>query len=187
MGGPVKTWAGEVATWAWRAGPEAVSTLPGPPLSWLTWSCPAPSLERSLTEPEACPSDRAGGRPATHLLFRDPGPCTSQEPLRETLGPRLIHNLQSCSPLPGRRGLTVLRGDGVKPLIYLQLSSVTQSCPTLCDPVDHSTPGFPVHHQLPEFAQTRVHLVGEAIQPSHPLWSPSPPAFSLSQHQGLFP
>ena len=187
MGGPVKTWAGEVATWAWRAGPEAVSTLPGPPPSWLTWSCPAPSLERSLTEPEACPSDRAGGRPATHLLFRDPGPCTSQEPLRETLGPRLIHNLQSCSPLPGRRGLTVLRGDGVKPLISLQLSSVAQSCPTLCDPVDHSTPGFPVHHQLLEFAQTRVHLVGEAIQPSHPLWSPSPPAPNPSQHQGLFP
>ena len=68
----------------------------------------------------------------------------------------------------------------------VQFSSVAQSCPTLCDPMDCSTPGLPVHHQLPEFAQTHVHWVGDAIQPSHPLSSPSPPAFSLSQHQGLF-
>ena len=55
-----------------------------------------------------------------------------------------------------------------------------------CDPMDCSTPGLPVHHQLPELAQTQVHVVGDAIQPSHPLSSPSPPAFNLSQHQGLF-
>ena len=67
-----------------------------------------------------------------------------------------------------------------------QFSSVTQSCPTLCDPMNHSTPGLPVHHQLLESTQTHVHRVGGAIQPSHPLSSPSPPAFSLSQHQGLF-
>ena len=66
------------------------------------------------------------------------------------------------------------------------LSSVTQSCPTLCDPMDYSMPGFPVHHQLPELSQTHVHWVGDSIQPSHPLPSPSPPAFNLSQHQGLF-
>ena len=65
-------------------------------------------------------------------------------------------------------------------------SSVTQLCPTLCDPMDCSTPGFPVHHQLPELAQTPVHRVGDAIWPSHPLSSPSPPTFNLSQHQGLF-
>ena len=64
--------------------------------------------------------------------------------------------------------------------------SVTQSCPTLCDPMDCSTPGLPVHHQFPELSQTRVHWVGDAIQPSHPLLSPSPPAFNLSQPQGLF-
>ena len=64
--------------------------------------------------------------------------------------------------------------------------SVTQSCPAPCDPMDCSTPGLPVHHQLPELAQTHVHWVGDAIQPSHPLLSPSPPTFSLSQHQGLF-
>ena len=67
-----------------------------------------------------------------------------------------------------------------------QFSSVTQSCPTLCHPMDCSMPRFPVHHQLPEFTQTHVHRVGDAIQPSHPLSSRSPPALNLSQHQGLF-
>ena len=67
-----------------------------------------------------------------------------------------------------------------------QFSSVVQSCPTLCDPMNRSTPGLPVHHQLPEFSQTHVHRVGNAIQPSHPLSSPSPPAPNPSQHQGLF-
>ena len=67
-----------------------------------------------------------------------------------------------------------------------QFSSVTQSCPTLCDPVDWSTLDLPVHHPLPEFTQTHVHWVGDAIQPSHPLLIPSPPIFNLSQHQGLF-
>ena len=66
----------------------------------------------------------------------------------------------------------------------VQFSSVAQSCPTLCNPMDCSTPGLPVHHQLLEF--THVHQVSDAIQPSHPLSSPSPPAFNLSQHQGLF-
>ena len=64
--------------------------------------------------------------------------------------------------------------------------SVAQLCPGLCDPMDCSTPGFPVHHQPPDLAQTHVHQVSDAIQPSHPLLSPSPPAFNLSQHQGLF-
>ena len=64
----------------------------------------------------------------------------------------------------------------------VQFSSVSQSCATLCDPTDCSTPGLPVHHQLPVFTQTRVHWVGDAIQPSHPLLSPSPPHFNLSQH-----
>ena len=70
--------------------------------------------------------------------------------------------------------------------IYLvQFSSVTQLCPTLCDPMNRSMPGLPVHHQLPEFTQTHVHRVGDAIQPSHPLLSPSPPAPNPSQHQSF--
>ena len=68
----------------------------------------------------------------------------------------------------------------------VQFSSVAQSCPTLCDPMDCSMPGLPVHHQPLEFTQTHVHWVGDAIQPSPPLLSLSPPAFNLSQHQGLF-
>ena len=68
----------------------------------------------------------------------------------------------------------------------VQFSSVAQSCPTLCNPMNHSTPGLPVHHQLPEFTQTLVHQVSDAIQPSHPLSSPSPPAPNPSQRQGLF-
>ena len=68
----------------------------------------------------------------------------------------------------------------------VQFSSVIQSCLTLCDPMNRSMPGLPVHHQLPESTQTQVHRVGDAIEPSHPLLSPSPPALNLSQHQNLF-
>ena len=73
-----------------------------------------------------------------------------------------------------------------KKFIYLQFSSIAQSCPILCNPIDCSTPVLPVHHQLPESTQTHVQWVGDAFQPSHPLLSPSPPSFNLSQHQGLF-
>ena len=82
----------------------------------------------------------------------------------------------------GNRSLTqflwVLKSD--------QIRSVSQSCPTLCDPMNRSTPGLPVHHQLLEFTQTHIHRVSDAIQPSHPLSSPPPPAPNPSQHQSLF-
>ena len=71
-------------------------------------------------------------------------------------------------------------------VFHVVLSSVAQSCPTLCDPMNHNSPGLPVHHQLPEFTQTHVHRVCDAIQPSYPLSSPSPPAPNPSQHQSLF-
>ena len=71
-------------------------------------------------------------------------------------------------------------------VIFSQFSSVDQACQTLCDPMNRSAPGLPVHHQLLELIQTHVHWVGDAIQASHPLSSPSPPAFNLSQHSGLF-
>ena len=71
---------------------------------------------------------------------------------------------------------TVLNTTELCTLVNFQIRSVAQSCPTLCDPMNRSTPGLPVHHQLPEFTQTRVHRVSDAIQPSHPLASPSPPA-----------
>ena len=74
----------------------------------------------------------------------------------------------------------------ILPFSSVQFSSVTQSCPTLCNPMNHSTPGLPVHHQLPEFTQIHIHRVSDAIQPSHPLSSPSSPASNPSQHQSLF-
>ena len=88
--------------------------------------------------------------------------------------------------LPRRPGSYLQHAGSSRHVSSVQFSSVTQSCPTLCDPMDCNTPGLPVHHQLPEFTQTHVHWVSDAIQPSHPLSSPSPPAFNLSQHQGLF-
>ena len=75
---------------------------------------------------------------------------------------------------------------GMSQFSSVQLSSVDQLCPTLCDPMNRRMPGLPVHHQLPEFIQTHIHQVGDAIQPAHPLSSPSPPAPNPSQHQGLF-
>ena len=85
-----------------------------------------------------------------------------------------IHNLQNIKIMPSYFPCSV------------QFSSVSQLCLTLCDSMNHSTPGLPVHNQLPEFTQTHVHQVGDAIQPSHPLSSPSPPDPNPSQHQGLF-
>ena len=71
-------------------------------------------------------------------------------------------------------------------ILSVQFSSVAQSCPTVCEHMNRSMPGLPVHHKLPEFTQTQVHRVSDAIQPSHPLASPSPPALNPSQHQSLF-
>ena len=117
----------------------------------------------------------------------------------ETMPPALAHGFLTTGP-PGKSthgnlkkkkkalflgdSFFVVSGANVR---LVQFSSVAQSCLTLCDHVDCSTPGLPVHHQLLEFTQTHVHSVSKAIQPSHPLLPPSPPAFNLSQHQeGLF-
>ena len=91
----------------------------------------------------------------------------------------------SVSPSNQYWGLISFRMDSLD-LLAGQFSSVAQSCPTLCDPMNRSTPALPVHHHLPEFTQTHLHWVGDAIQPSHPRSSPSPPTFNHSQHQGLF-
>ena len=91
----------------------------------------------------------------------------------------ISYNMFVCSLLKDTWTLSSFR-------YSVRLGSVPQSCPTLCNPMDCSMPGLPVHHQLPEFTQIHVHWVGDAIQPSHPLSTPSPPTFNLSQHQGLF-
>ena len=94
--------------------------------------------------------------------------------------------LNGHTPRKTHMRLTNMKSDAQRRSLSVQFSSVTQSCPTLCDPMNHSTPGLPVHHQLLEFTQTHVHQVGDAIQPSHPLSPPSPPALNLSQHWSLF-
>ena len=86
----------------------------------------------------------------------------------------------------GQRTLVGYSSWGFKKVRHIHFSSVAQSCSTLWDPMNRSTPGLPVHHQLPEFTQTHIHRVSDAIQPSHPLSSPSPPAPNPSQHQSLF-
>ena len=85
----------------------------------------------------------------------------------------------------GHKELDRIEQFSLSPSLMYQFSSVANSCPTLCDPMNCSTPGLPVHHQLPEFTQTYDHQVGDAIQPSHPLSSPSPPAPNPSQHQSF--
>ena len=96
---------------------------------------------------------------------------------------KTIHIHVYESPCCMREMNTSLQNNCISIKIYsVQFSSVAQSCPTLCNPMNRSTPGPPVHHQLPEFTQIHVHRVGDATQPSHPLSSPSPPAFNLSQH-----
>ena len=99
-----------------------------------------------------------------------------------TLSCSLSHLFTYCSsPLPKNESNWIF----LNACQIVQFSSVAHLCLTLCDPMNHSTPGLPVHHQLPESTQTHVHWVSDAIQPSH-LLSPCPPAFNLSQHQGLF-
>ena len=112
---------------------------------------------------------------STLILLFLPSPLNGQS----MISLRWIHgNFLLCCPFPSASQYCWFSS--------VQFSSITQSCPTLCDPVNRSTPGLPDQHQLPEFTQTHVHQVGDAIQPSHPLSSPSSPAFDLSQHQGLF-
>ena len=127
----------------------------------------------------------------SYLTLSDPVDCS--------LPASSVHGIIEWVTIPFCRGYYWLRDQtGSFPLIEdslaseppgmlsVQLISVAQSCPTLCNPMYWSIPGLPVHHQLPEPAQTHVCWVSGAIQPSHPLLSPSPPVFNLSQHQGVF-
>ena len=151
------TGGGGPCLWVVVQGPTALRLWEGP---LILFSVPyaARSLSGTLC---SCPGD---GRSAG-AMCRVPGALgASQRPSVDL--PRTTCPAQTLCPQ--------------------SVSSVAQSCPTLCDPMNRSTPGLPVHHQLPEFTQTHVHRVSDAIQPSHPLLSPSPPAPNPSQHQSLF-
>ena len=99
-----------------------------------------------------------------------------------------LNSLRGCwvSTAAAAQSSVSSEADGKCSCWSVQFSSVAQSCLTLCNPMNRSTPGLPVHHQLPEFTQTHVQRVGDTVQPSHPLLSPSPPALNPSQHQSLF-
>ena len=112
--------------------------------------------------------------------------CTPRPNLPVTLGSSWFPTFTFQSPIMKRTSFLSVSSIRSCRSSSVQFSSVTQSCPTLCDTMNHSMLGIPVHHQLPEFTQTHVHRVGDAIQPSHPLSSLSPPASKPSQHQGLF-
>ena len=128
--------------------------------------CPSPTLR---VYPNSCPLSR----------WRHPAISSSVVPFSSCL-----QSLPASGSFPMSQ---LFAWGGESQIVELsQFSSVTQSCPTLWDSMNCSTPGLPVHHQLPEFTQTHVHRVGDAIQPSHPLSSPSPPAPSPSQLQSLF-
>ena len=108
-------------------------------------------------------------------------PSLQADPLPpELLGKLLVYTKSNRLPVK-----SFLLESAMMRLLAVQFSSVAQLCPTLCDPMNRSMPGLPVHHQLPEFTQTHIHQVSDAIQPSYPLSSPSP-APSPSQHQSLF-
>ena len=135
--------------------------------------------------------------PASHLGCLSRGRCflgcrvkSFLASVSEGPSPRMTHSLGRPNRQVGEREGDFPEGclDPAQSLAPwpVQFSSVAQSCPTLCDPMDCSTPGLPVHHKLPEPTQTHVHRGSDAIQPSHPLSSPSPPAPNPSQHQGLF-
>ena len=113
------------------------------------------------------------------------GDCSHEIKRRLLLGRKAMTNLDSM--LTSRDITLMTKVCLVKAMVFpVQFSSVAQSCLTLCDFTNHSTPGLPVYHQLLELIQTHVHWVSDAIKLSHPLLSPSPPPFNLSQHQGLF-
>ena len=119
-------------------------------------------------------------------LFVTPWTTAHQASLSFTISWSLLKLMSTESVMPSNRLILCHPPPLVYPSGSGQFSSIAQSCPTLCDPMDCSMSRFPVHHQLLELAQTHVHWVSDAIKPSHPLLPPSPPSFNLSQHQGLF-
>ena len=132
--------------------------FPSPLTETLSFRCSGPKLQLSLN----------------YFIFSLPSPTASGKFVFSTFKIDL-KSQGSLLPLWSK-----------SPFSSVQFSSVAESCPTLCDPMNRSTPGLPVHHHLPEFTQTQVYQVSDAIQPSHPLSSPSPPAPNPSQHQSLF-
>ena len=170
----------------WTVGHQASLSME---FSWPEYwsSLPFPTsgdLSNSGTKPEslACPA-LAGG------FFTTEPPGMPLGHVSPFLYPRASLTVTGASSQDTDIGIWFTQGRTSFPLgtrLSVQFSSISQSCPTLCDPMNRSAPGLPVHHQLLEFTQTHVYRVSDAIQPSHPLSPPSPPAPNPSQHQSLF-
>ena len=175
-----------------HARPPCPSPTPRvhPNSSPLSWWC-HPTISSSVIPFSSCPKSLPASESfPMSQLFAWGGQSTGVSALASVLPKKS----QGCSP-PGSSIHGILQARVLEWVAIsffnlctkpIQFSSVTQLCPTLCDPMNCSTPGLPVHHQLPEFTQTHVHWVGDAIQPSYPLSSPTPPAPNPSQHQSLF-
>ena len=133
---------------------------------------------------EAQAGIRIAGRNINNLRYADDNTLMAES--EEELKSLLIKVKEDSEKVGLKLNIQKMKIMASGPISSVQFISVAQSCLTLRDPMNHSTPGFPVHHQFPEFTQTHVHQVGDAIQPSHPLSSPSPLALNPSQHQGLF-
>ena len=152
-----------------------------------TWSRVYPLISKDWMRPSPVALHPTTGSHWMHSLdlcqreSNETGHCQSQATIRDQV---TDGSKSSSGSAPSFMSKNHIRAEAK--ILSVQFSSVAQLCLILCDPIDCSTPGFPVHHQLPELTQTRVHWVSDAIQPSHPLSSPSPPAFHLSQHQSLF-
>ena len=125
------------------------------------------------------------GRNINNLRYADDTTLMAES--EEELKSLLMKMKEECEKVGLKLNIQKAKDHGIwsHQLSSVQFSSVVQSCPTLCDPMNRSTPGLPVYHQLPEFTQTHVHRVSDTIQPSHPQSSPSPPAPNPSQHQSL--
>ena len=137
-----------------------------------------------------CPSQISLTLWMSHLQWKSSNfliPNSIKWSLLSETKPLLVSTMVTKSHVTGKASFNKFKWFGhLQPLQSVQFSSVAQSCPTLCDPRTLSTPGLPIHHQLPKFTQTHVHQVSDAIQPSHPLSFPFPPALNPSQHQRVF-
>ena len=139
----------------------------------------------SLSSPHPTPLGHHRGQPGLRMVYSKFHEVAVLHVVVYMCCCYFLHSSHSPSPA----GSTIPSSVSVSPFLpcsSVQFSSVAQSCLTLCDPMDCSMPGLPAHHELPEFTQTHVHWVCDAIQPSHPLSPPSPLTFNLSQHEGLF-
>ena len=153
-------------------------------LSSLLFNLYADYIMQNARLDEAQAGIKIAGRSTNNLRYADDTTLMAES--KEGLESLLMTVKEESEKAGLKFSIQTMKIMASDPISSVQFNSVAQSCPTLCDPMNHSTPGLPVHHQLLEFTQTQVHQVSDAIQPSRPLSFPFPPAPNPSQHQSLF-